>query len=75
MRHAALRVPAGGVCMVVPFLQVMAGLGAPPVWQENTAVFPSVTVRSDGGKVNLGATPATQRKDERRREEEEENRC
>lgn len=52
--------------MAIPFLQVMAGLGAPAVWQENTAVFPSVTVWADGGKVNLGATPAVWREDERR---------
>lgn len=55
-----------GACGGVPFLQVMAGLGAPLVWQVNTAVFPSVTVWSDGGKVNLGATPATRREGERR---------
>lgn len=41
-------------------------MGAPPVWQENTAVFPSVTVWSNGGKVNLGATPAMQKEDERK---------
>lgn len=65
IKHTALKVSAA-MCVVVPFLQVMAGLGAPPVWQENTAVCPSVTVWSVGGKVNLGATPATQREVERR---------
>lgn len=37
----------------------MAGFGAPLVWQLKRAVFPSVTVWSDGGKVNVGATPET----------------
>lgn len=36
---------------------MIAGLGAPFVWQVNKAVFPSVTVWSDGGSVNVGATP------------------
>lgn len=46
-------------CSLVPFLQVMAGFGAPLVWQANRAVFPSVTVWSDGGDVNVGAIPET----------------
>lgn len=45
----------------LPFLQVMAGLGDPLVWQVNKAVLPSVTVWSDGGCVNVGAAPGTQR--------------
>lgn len=48
----------------LPFLQVIAGLGAPLVWQVNRALFPSVTVWSDGGDVNAGATPRTQCCDE-----------
>ncbi len=50
---------------MLPFLQVMAGFGAPLVWQVNKAVFPSVTVWSDGGNVNEGATPETQRENMR----------
>lgn len=38
----------------------MAGFGAPLVWQVNKAMCPSVTVWSDGGNVNVGATPETQ---------------
>ena len=45
---------------LLPFLQVMAGFGAPLVWQVNKAVLLSVTVWSDGGNVNVGATPKTQ---------------
>lgn len=45
---------------LLPLLQVIAGLGAPLVWQLNTALFPSVTVWSDGGDVNVGAAPRTQ---------------
>lgn len=52
------------VCSVqavqLPFLQIIAGLGAPLVWQVNKALFPSVTVWSEGGDVNVGATPRTQ---------------
>lgn len=47
------------VCVLLPFFHVMAGFGAPLVWQINKAVFPSVTVWSDGGNVNVGATPET----------------
>ena len=43
----------------------MAGFGAPLVWQVNKAVFPSVTVWSDGGDINVGATPETQAQDMR----------
>lgn len=45
----------------------MAGFGAPLVWQVNKAVFPSVTVWSDGGNVNVGATPETQSENMRRK--------
>lgn len=55
--HMCLCVCVGGA--LLPFLQVMAGFGAPFVWQVNKAVFPSVTVWSDGGNVNVGATPET----------------
>lgn len=47
------------VWVLLPFLQVMAGFGAPLVWHINKAVFPSVTVWSDGGNVNVGAIPET----------------
>lgn len=41
----------------VPFLQTMAGLGAPDVSQVKTADVPSVTVMSEGGVVKDGDTP------------------
>lgn len=50
------------MCGLLPFFHVMAGFGAPLVWQVNKAVFPSVTVWSDGGNVNVGATPETKEK-------------
>lgn len=58
------------MCGLVPFLQVMAGFGAPLVWQVNKAVLPSVTVWSDGGNVSVGATPETQKKHERKEDGE-----
>lgn len=58
------------MCGLVPFLQVMAGFGAPLVWHVNEAVLPSVTVCSDGGNVNVGATPEKQRKHEKKEERE-----
>lgn len=51
--------------VLLPFLQVMAGFGAPLVWQVNKAVLPSVTVWSVGGDVNVGATPETQSESKR----------
>ena len=48
----------------------MAGFGAPLIWQVNKAVFPSVTVWSDGGNVNVGATPETQSENMRRKKAE-----
>lgn len=46
---------------LLPFLQVIAGFGAPFVWQVNKAVLPSVTVWSEGGDANVGGTPETHR--------------
>lgn len=40
-----------------PFLQTMAGLGAPDISQVKTADAPSVTVMSEGGVVKDGDTP------------------
>ena len=37
----------------------MAGFGAPLVWHINKAAFPSVTIWSDEGNVNVGAIPET----------------
>ena len=49
----------------IPFLQVMAGFGAPLFWQVNKTVSPSVTVWSEGGDVNVGAIPETERESEK----------
>lgn len=58
------------MCGLVPFLQVMAGFGAPLVWQVNKAVLPSVTVWSDGGDANVGATPEKQRQHDKNDDKE-----
>lgn len=52
-RHEAVKHVQWRVC-VLPFLQVMAGFGAPFVWHVNKAVVPSVTVWSEGVDVNVG---------------------
>lgn len=41
----------------LPFLQTMAGLGAPDILQLKTADVPSVTVMSEGGVMKDGDTP------------------
>lgn len=49
----------------------MAGFGAPLIWQVKKAVFPSVTVWSVGGDLNVGVTPETQSENMRRKKSKE----